>query len=277
MWSMSIFQTHLTDRQVLQISGPERVDFLQNLVTQNVANLREGACVMAALLTPQGKLLHDFLIFAESDCFYLDCDASQADGLFKKLSMYKLRADVSLSQTPLRVFSLWQEDGFACPPTADFVEDPRHEGLGLRALVGAELAVSLPHASLEAWHANRIRLGIAQGPLDMVPGTVFPLDYGLAQIHGVDFQKGCFIGQEVTSRVHRKGNLKKKIHAVQFDQPAPKVGSEITNGARPCGEIVAAHGPHAIALIREDAREEPLTCDGQTVTIFGGIFAPQTA
>jgi len=273
MWSMSIFQTHLSDRRVLQLSGPDRVDFLQNLVTQNVAELPEGACVMTALLTPQGKLLHDFLIFAEADALYIDCDASQADALFKKLSMYKLRANVDLSHAALRVFALWQEDGFACPPTAGFGQDPRHPGLGLRALVETKVTITLPEASLAAWHTNRIRLGIVQGPLDMAPGTVFPLDYGLAQIHGVDFQKGCFIGQEVTSRVHRKGSLKRKIHALTFAQDAPLVGSEISHGSRPVGHIVASHGCHAIALIREDARDEDLICETQSVVISGGVFA----
>ena len=270
---MSIFQTELSDRRVLQISGADRVDFLQNLVTQNIADLPEGACVMAALLTPQGKLLHEFLIYAERDALLIDGDASQADALFKKLSLYKLRAEVSLTQTPLRVVSLWQEDGFACPPTAGFVQDPRHEGLGLRALMDTPTSNGLPEAPLEAWQENRIRLGVAQGALEMVPGSVFPLDYGLAQIHGVDFQKGCFIGQEVTSRVHRKGQLKRKIHAVTFAQTAPQGGREINHGERVCGKIVAAYGVHAIALIREDSRHELLTCDGQDVTISGGVFA----
>jgi folate-binding protein YgfZ len=272
MCLMSIFQTPLSDRAVLQVSGPERFAFLQNLVTQNTANLPAGACVMAALLTPQGKLLHEFLLFAEADAFYIDCDASQAEALFKKLSLYKLRAEVSLSQTDLRVMALWQEDGFACPPTANFVQDPRHEGLGLRALVETQSTSALPSASLEAWHANRIRLGVAQGAGEMPPGTVFPLDFGLAQMHGVDFQKGCFIGQEVTSRIQRKGRLKKKIHAVGFAQSAPARGSEITAGTRACGEIIAAQGSHAIALIREDARDQALTCDGQNLTLMGGVF-----
>ncbi len=273
---MSIFQSHLTDRAVIRLEGADRVDFLQNLVTQEVSHLAEGSCVMAALLTPQGKLLHDFLIFSEANCFLLDCDATQADALLKKLSLYKLRADIALDITDLQVHALWQEDGHACPPTAHFIDDPRHEGLGLRGLFEGAPESPLPSAPLAHWHASRIKLGVPQGPSDMPPGTVFPLEYGFAQLNAVDFQKGCFIGQEVTSRTHRKGTLRKKIHNFRLDGAPPSLGSDISNGTRVCGQIVAISGENAIALVREDALHDELTAEGTKLSLSGSIF-PDTA
>jgi folate-binding protein YgfZ len=272
MWSMSIFYTHLGDRAVLRINGADRVDFLQNLITQDVSKCGHDDAMMAALLTPQGKLLHDFLLLGEEDAFLIDCDAGQADALMKKLSLYKLRADVTLEKTDLAVHALWQEDGFPCPPASAFIEDPRHAGLGLRAVM-AHYETGLPQRPLADWHANRIRLGIAQGPHDMPPGTVFPLEYGFGVMQAIDFKKGCFIGQEVTSRTHRKGALRKKLHAVSFTGTAPAPHSDITAGERIVGEIVAVDGAQGLALIREDALHLDLQADASGVQPTGGLFA----
>lgn len=276
---MSIVQTHLSDRAVVQLSGSDRVDFLQNLVTQNVAQIPQGGCVMAALLTPQGKLLHDFLIHAENDCFYIDCAAAQAEALSKRLAMYKLRADVSLSMTDLQVYALWQEDGYPCPPMAGFVEDPRHEGLGLRGMFEAAPDVALPQQDVSAWQHNRLRLGIPQGPDEMPPGTVFPLEFGLQHIQAVDFQKGCFVGQEVTSRTHRKGRLRKSLRVIDIVGSAQS-GDEISAEARIVGHIVAvdAAGAGGLALIREDAMDSALRTEQAEIRAVGGLFdAPASA
>lgn len=274
MWSMSIFYTRLSDRAVLRVSGADREDFLQNLITQDITKCPTNGCMMAALLTPQGKVLHDFLIFGEEDALLIDCDAGQADALLKKLSLYKLRANVNLERTDLAVHALWQEDGFACPPAAEFVEDPRHEGLGLRTVL-AQYQTTLPEKPLADWHANRIRLGIAQGPEDMPPGTVFPLEYGFGLMQAIDFQKGCFIGQEVTSRTHRKGSLRKKLHVIAWDGAPPAKG-EIMAGERIVGEVVSVHGEHGLALIREDALSLTLNIGDTELRVTGGLFE-QTA
>ena len=269
---MSIFQTVLDDRRILRISGSDRIGFLQNLVTQNVEGLPEGGCVAAALLTPQGKLLADFLIFSEADALLLDCHAAQAEALVKKLSLYKLRADVAIETTTLLVHTLWQEDGFPCPPTAGYVEDPRHEGLGLRGLFAHRPDNNLPQAATADWHGNRIRLGVAEGPQDMPPGTVFPLEYGLQHQNAVDFAKGCFVGQEVTSRTHRKGTLRKKLHCVRLDGAAA-AGDDIMAGDRTVGTVVAVHGDEGLALIREDSVGGALQVNGAALLVAGGLFA----
>ena len=269
---MSIFYTHLSDRAVLRVSGADREDFLQNLITQDVSKCPSDGCMMAALLTPQGKLLHDFLLFGEEHSLLIDCDAGQADALMKKLSLYKLRADVMIEKTELAVHALWQEDGFPCPPAADFIEDPRHEGLGLRAVL-AKYDTGLPEKPPADWHANRMRLGIAQGPQDMPPGSVFPLEYGFGLMQAIDFQKGCFVGQEVTSRTHRKGALRKKLHVVAWDGAAPDAKSEIMAGERIVGEMVAVETAHGLALIREDSLSLNLTAGDTPLRVSGGLFS----
>ena len=268
---MSIYYTPLSDRAVLRVSGSERVDFLQNLITQNVTKCPVGGLMAGALLTPQGKLLHDFLLFGEDDALLLDCDARQADALVKKLSLYKLRAEVSIEKTDFSVHALWQEDGYACPPAAGFAEDPRHAGLGLRG-VFENYDTRLPEKSLAAWHTNRIGLGVPQGPDDMPPGTVFPLEYGFGLMQAIDFQKGCFVGQEVTSRTHRKGSLRKKLHVIALDGTA-ELGSDIMSSERRVGQIVAIDDRQGLALIREDALSLNLTAGETALRVTGGLFA----
>lgn len=271
---MSIFHTVLDDRAVLRIGGDDRVSFLQNLLTQNIDHCTSGRAMMSALLTPQGKLLHDFILIGEDDGFLIDCDAGQADALAKKLSLYRLRADVTIEKTALQCHALWQEDGFACPPATGFFEDPRHEGLGLRG-VFETYETGLPQKPLADWQHNRVRLGIAQGPQDMPPGTVFPLEYGFALLNAIDFQKGCFVGQEVTSRTHRKGSLRKKLHCVTSAEASFDTvphACEIMAGERRVGHMVATSGAYGLALIREDALDLPLTAADQPITPAGGLF-----
>ena len=265
---MSVFATELTDRAALRVSGPQAGDFLQNLLTQNMARCVAGSLHMAALLTPQGKLLFDFLIFGDKTSFLLDCEAAQADALVKRLLLYKLRADINIEKLKTHPLALWQSES-APPERNGFLPDPRHALLGLRGFHPAPK--NAEKRGLADWHAHRVRLGVPQGAEDMPSGKTFPLEFGLAQMGAIDFQKGCFIGQEVTSRVHRRGVLRKRLWPVSFAKnPAPSVGTPIMEGARQVGEIVAVQKRHALALLRDDA--ESMTADGQSFTIGEGLF-----
>ncbi len=306
---MSLYHTHLTDRTVLRVGGADRDGFLQNLITVNINQCTPDRCQMAALLTPQGKLAFDFLVFAHSEAYYIDCPSSSAVRLLEKLKLYKLLADVTLDETALHVASIWHKDGLSCPPQSgssqvNYMPDPRHTSLGLRGIfettpasaslssyvddkyVGDEESPSVP---LDSWHANRIRHGVPEGPEEMTHGKVFPLEFGFQHMHAIDFQKGCFVGQEVTSRTHRKGALRKMLWPVVFTTPAPPTGTPIKRGERQCGEIIATHGHYALALIREDARQQrastpqanvplqtsvPLLANAVSFDILPGLFTP---
>ncbi|HAT08326.1 MAG TPA: hypothetical protein DCS39_03625 [Rhodobiaceae bacterium] len=271
MLQMSIFQALLTDRAVLRIGGNDRIDFMQNLVTQDVARPQSGTCVMAALLTPQGKLLYDFLIYVEDNALLIDCEAAKLEALAKKLSLYKLRADVTIQAIDLHIHALWQEDGLPCPPMKEFYQDPRNDGLGLRGFFNSSPDIALPERSSDDWHANRIQCGVPQGAMEMPPGSVFPLEYGFADMQAIDFQKGCFVGQEVTSRTHRKGSLRKKLYPIVLSQAAGASGDKLMTGngdaQRIGGELVARHEMLGLALIREDAKTERLTLNDADITI----------
>ncbi len=273
MEKMSLYQTVLKNRAIVRIGGSEREAFLQNLLTQNINASQTQNCQMAALLTPQGKLAYDFLIFTEDDSFLLDCDGVIADELVKKLNLYRLRADVDIQRTDMCSVAIWQENGYPCPSALGFVTDPRHEGLGLRGVFDTPPDLSLPEGEFEDWRHNRIRLGVPEGADEMPPASVFPLEFGLAEMAGVDFKKGCFIGQEVTSRTHRKGQLRKKLWPISFADHAPQRGTAITNGARQCGELIASSKNYALALIREDVEANDLRCDGKLFTRLPGVFA----
>ena len=271
---MDLLLSEIENRAIVRIEGDERQAFLQNLLTQNLDVCTPNTCHMAALLTPQGKMAFDFLIYATHDAYLLDCDSAIVADLMKRLTLYKLRAKVDISLLDIGVWAIWQADGQPCPPQDGFYPDPRHAGLGLRGLFAQKPNVSVTDAASSDWQALRLRLGVPEGHEDMPNGKIFPLEFGLAQMGGVDFQKGCFVGQEVTSRTHRKGTLRKKLWPLQFQQQAPAEGSRIvTAKQRPCGEIVTASGSQAIALIREDALGEELLCEGAAFQRLDGLFS----
>ncbi len=271
---MSIFATKLVDRACLRISGPDASDFLQNLITQDIALCTAETLRMAALLTPQGKVLFDFLIFTDAAGYVLDCDTHAADALTKRLKLYKLRANITIEKTDHVPMTLWQsapyQDKNAPAPVDGFLPDPRHALLGLRGLNAPPQNVTT--APLADWQAHRLRLGVPQGTSDTPPGAAFPLEFGFVEMGAIDFQKGCFIGQEVTSRTHRKGTLRKRLWPVHFEQAAPPADTPVMIGERMVGTIVAAHDELALALLRDDGDAATMQAAEQRFTIGTGLF-----
>lgn len=279
---MGIYQTTAADRTAIAISGTDRVDFLQNLITQNIE--RQETCIMAALLTPQGKLAYDFLIFRRPDCFVLDCDSRIAEALIKRLQMYKLRAAVEitpLTETPLII---WSDDAEPLPSHGGKHEglhpDARHKALGLRGWFATPPSLSLQIASPDMWTAHRIGLGIPQGAEEMPNGAIFPLEFGFEQMNAIDFNKGCFIGQEVSSRVHRKGQLRKSLWVAEFEGAMPAqikgvptpITTDITGDSRQCGQIITIHKNCGLVLVRNDSLDKPLKAGQSTLHNLSGLF-----
>lgn len=254
----------LTERGVLRIGGPEARSFLQGLVTNNV-DLADGTqLVYSALLTPQGKFLFDFFMAADpadKDAGLLDCDGARAGELAKRLAMYKLRAKVEIedrSET-MGVAVFWHEDG--SPMTeGPGLADPRLAALGRRAVMarseikGAIAAAKATSAPEDAWHRHRISLGIGDAAKDFEPDRTFPLEVNFAELNGIDFQKGCFVGQEVTSRTKRRGSVRKRLLPVLVEGDMPAHGTPIKGGNREVGTILStdAEAGRALALVRLD-------------------------
>lgn len=229
-----------SDRRVLAVSGPDRVHFLQGLVTNDVRRLSEGP-VYAALLTAQGKYLSDFLLVPDGERVLVDVAEAQADDLMRRLTLYKLRAKVTVEATALKV---WR--GLGAPPDGA-VADPRDAGLGWRLY--AETLDATP-AGVD-WDALRVRLGVPEAGRELIPDDSYILEMGFERLHGVDFRKGCYVGQEVTARMHHKTELRKGLRRVRLSGEAAP-GTEILSGDKPAGWLGTVAGNAALAYLRFD-------------------------
>ena len=228
----------MSARRVFRISGKDRVEFLQNLVTNDVKRLDKGI-VWTALLTPQGKYLADFFLVPDGDTILLDVAEPLAAGLVQRLTMYKLRADVTIAPTDIEVAR-----GTGEAPSGAFA-DPRHASLGWRAYDGR------PGEEAD-WEALRVAAGVPESGVELLPNESFPLEYGFEALNGVDFRKGCYVGQEVTARMKHKTELRKGLRRVLVEGSAP-VGTEIlAEDGRPAGTLFTQAGGEGLAYLRFD-------------------------
>ena len=239
------------DRRVYSITGKDALTFLQGMVSNDVLPLAKAhGIVWAALLTPQGKYLADFFIMAQNGQLLLDIKDSIADQTLRRLQMYRLRADVQFTPSTLVVTR-----GLGDAPTGA-LPDPRHAALGWRAY--GEPA----GAPVIDWDAIRVAHCIPETGVELIPDDSYLLESGFEALHGVDFRKGCYVGQEVTARMKHKTELRKGLVRVRIEGSAP-VGTPILQGEKPAGVLFTQSGDHAIAYLRFD-RNEGLTA-GSTI------------
>lgn len=233
----------LTDRAVLAVMGETAADFLQGLVTNDVTKLNPGSSTYAALLTPQGKIVTDFLVHAVEGGFHLDVPAAQAADLLKRLKLYRLRAPVSLEDISAThaVFAAWGE--VAATPA-----DPRLHALGARWIAAPDSLT--PDATVADYTVHRLALGV---PDSADTEGQFALDANFEELNGVDFRKGCYVGQEVTARMKHKAAPRRRLARIVFDGPAPAPGTRLTGpDGTEIGDLKSGHGHEALASIRLD-------------------------
>ena len=273
----------LPDRGVVKVSGNDARNFLNGLITTDVTRLEPGMGRFGALLTPQGKIIADFLITeapsGHGGGFLIDCPRALAQALADKLGFYRLRAKVTVENLSdsLGVLAAWDGE-MALKPDLTFT-DPRNVRLGLRILVPPELAqkaADLIGAKIEdasAYEAHRIASGVPRGGLDFIYGDAFPHETNMDRLCGVDFDKGCYIGQEVVSRMQHRGTARTRTVRILLEGPAPEVGSAILAGDKPVGTMGSAADHRGLALIRIDRAAEaleagtPLTAGGVAIRI----------
>ena len=249
----------LDDRAVLAISGPQARDFLQGLVTNDVVNgLAPGTGLYTGLLSPQGKVLFEFLLTEGEGALLLDVARDLRDALLKKLNMYKLRSKVEIEprdQLGVYVDLKGHPDNRLVPYASRAVSfaDPRHSDLGIRS-IGARAEMPANLAGPRAYHEHRLALGIPEGA-DFGQEKIFALDAGLAELNGVSFTKGCYVGQELTSRMKHRATSRKRILTVAAQVPLPASGPVVKGGVE-IGELISSHGHSAFALIRLDRLDE---------------------
>jgi len=270
----------LLDRGVIEISGAEAAGFLHNLVTNTVTNLSNGQASFTALLSPQGKIIADGFLVSAGDRFFFDCPKALLGDLVKKLTLYRLRSKVVLADKSDEycVIAGWDEE----IPQPELYEavfaDPRLSELGWRGIAKNDQTEmqSADHAA-EDYHAHRIALGVPEGGKDFVYGDAFPHEADMDQLHGIDFKKGCYIGQEVVSRMQHRGLARARAVPVVFhDGFLPDSGSIAEAGGKQIGTIGSGtSGGKAIAILRLDRIEEALATHAE-LTAGGLAFSLET-
>jgi folate-binding protein YgfZ len=261
----------LPSRAVLRIGGADARKFLQGLITSDIGKVQGADAVHAGLLSPQGKVLFDFFLVAEGDGFLADVAREKEEELLKRLAFYRLRAAVEISADPSRQVAACWGGKPAQPGGAIVYADPRLPALGYRAFLaqGASPAeLGCEAASEQDYHAFRIGLGVPEGGKDYAFGDAFPHEALFDQLHGVDFNKGCFVGQEVVSRMEHRGTTRKRIVPVEGAAPLPAPGTSIEAAGAPIGTLGSVSGTSGLALIRLD-RAEDAVARGETLAAGG--------
>jgi folate-binding protein YgfZ len=255
---------HLDDRALIRVTGEEAEHFLHGLVTTDIAGLPERVARPGALLTPQGKIMFDFLVFRVADGFALDCRAATAGDLAKRLKLYKLRAKAEISEPEQQLVSVeWEIDSGAS--SDDSIFDGRFSAPVRRRHGAAAIAASAPRS---AFDALRIENGVAELGLDYAAQDAFPHDVNFDQTGGVSFRKGCYVGQEVVSRMQHRGTARKRVLIVAGSAPL-EPGADLVAGGRVTGNLGTAAGNRALAIARLDRVKEAI--DAGQALVAGGV------
>lgn len=262
----------LGHRAVLRVDGEDRQSFLQGLISNDIAKAGPGRAMWAAFLTPQGKFLNDLFITETGGAFLIDVEAARAEEFRKKLGLYKLRSRVGITPAGgMAVWAAWgggastalgvpDEAGAAVPFAGGMAYvDPRLAAAGLRLMLpeaegaAALAAAGLAEDSADAWDGVRMGLGLPDGSRDLPLEKAILLENGFDELGGIDFTKGCYMGQELTSRTKYRGLVRKRLMPVEIDGPAPEPGSPVMLGDADAGEMRSSAGKTGLALIRLDA------------------------
>jgi folate-binding protein YgfZ len=269
--------TFLDRRGVVSVGGEDSTAFLQGLVSNDVEKITGEHTAYGALLTPQGKFLYDFFMVYHDGAVILDSEGDRLEGLIRKLKMYKLRSKVDLSDETdtFSIFALYGKDALstlglttelgATKVLGDGIvfTDPRLSEMGARAILPTAQARSIieglgfSEAAIEVYDSHRISLGLPDGSRDMVVEKAILLENGFDELGGVDWNKGCFIGQELTARTKHRGLIKKRLIPVQFDGAPPPEGTPVMVDDKEAGEVRSASNDHGLALMRLEYLETP--------------------
>ncbi len=246
----------LDSRALISVTGEEAKPFLHNLLTQDVETLADGELRFGALLSPPGRLLFDLFLLGQADGVVLDVAAERRDALIQRLSMYRLRAKVQVAADDHPVFAAWPE------APAGFILDPRTSLMG-----GRFYGEATADAAEADYDAHRLSIGLPDPTADAPQDKTYPIEADFDLLNGIDFQKGCFVGQETTSRMKRRGTIKNRMLPLDFDGPPPAFGAEVLKGELRAGEVLSGQDGSVMALLRVDRLDGDLTVDGRPVRL----------
>jgi len=265
---MSLSYCVLPNRGALKIEGEDRIDFLQGLVSNDVTKASDTQAVYAAFLTPQGKYICDFFILASTEwnCLTIDIAADALPAFKKKLTMFKLRADVKITDISedYDILAIFGGDTEISP---GIYQDPRLAEAGYRAFVGnGQRLPDTTEVPFEEYDLHRIKLGLADGARDMEVEKSILLENGFDELNGVDWDKGCYMGQELTARTKYRALIKKRLFPVEVTGDLPEPGTDIMAGDKKVGTLHSGVAAHALATLKLDALDAAeLTADGATL------------
>jgi folate-binding protein YgfZ len=261
----------LEARVVARVAGPDATHFLDNLLTSNVP--APGGARYSALLTPQGKIVADMIVVGTEGGFRLDVPRTTLDELMKRLRLYRLRAKIELGVLEdLAIAVAW--DG-AEPLVDTFAyDDPRLPELGRRFILPAAEAAQIVMVPEAEWHTHRTRLGVPEGGLDFLYGDAFPHEADMDQLHGIDFGKGCYVGQEIVSRMQHRGTARTRIIPFAVCGPPPSPGTEITSGGKTIGRVGSGINGRLLGLVRLDRIADART-GGHAIEADGATLVPE--
>ena len=269
--------TELSDRSVLEISGEDARTFLQGLISNDVQKVSNKQAIYSAFLTAQGKFLHDFFITVLGSTLYLDCEASRIQDLLKRLKIYKLRSNIEIQiienfeilalfgTNSLKILDLPQNVGAAKSFESGIIyTDPRLTAAGARCIIPKDslqkvITLGFVEASFESYQRHRISLGLPDSSRDMEVEKSILLESGFEELNGIDFNKGCFMGQELTARTKYRGLVKKRLIPISIDGATPSPGEVIKQDGKNVGELRSISGDLGIAIIRLEALEKDVS------------------
>ena len=261
--STPFFTTALPDRALVAVNGPDWRTFLQGLLSQDVLTLAPGELRFAGFLTPQGKLIWDLFVLGGEEGCWLDVAAERRAALVQRLTLYRLRAKVTIEAVDVPVIALW--GGVRAPK--GWAADPRLPALGFRGYEAA-LPQGAQAADVLAYARHRLALGVPDPGLDCPAETTYPIEANFDLLAGIDFKKGCFVGQETTSRMKRRAAVRTRMLPIVFDGPPPAFGAEVLAGDLRAGEVLAGIDGAAMALLRLDRIEgQALSVGGRPVQV----------
>jgi len=265
--SQTVTFAHLQSRSLIALGGPDWRNFLQGLITQDVEAPDRETARFGALLTPQGRLLYDLFVVEREDGAWLDVEAEHREALMQRLMIYRLRAKVEIAADDTKVSILFAADGAPDRPADPrWVRDGRLAELGWRGY-GVDMPAGNALATEAEREAQKLRLGVP-GPRDWGVDRTYPIEANFDLLNGIDFQKGCFVGQETTSRMKRRGVIKNRMLPLVFEGVAPAPGTEVLAGELRAGEVLSGGDGRAIALVRLDrALGRELTVDGRAARV----------
>ena len=269
---MALHDDHITgcvrlpNRGFLRLSGPDRLKFLQGLVSNDVNAVTPDHAVYSCLLTPQGKFLHDFFLIADGESLLIECEADRRADLAQKLRMYRLRSKVEIAEAEYAVFAVFGP----VPALASAIAyaDPRSGALGTRVLLPSGESLDMPELPLDAYERLRIAAAAPDGSRDMEVGKAILLENNIDLLNGVAWDKGCYTGQELTARTHYRGLIKKRLVPVRIAGTVPPVGTPLIENGAEVGEMRGSAGSVGLALLRFERlrRPGPIEIDGAVLT-----------